>query len=265
MCRFMNRSGAILTPVFFFGAAFFVGRPWRSCLGTALRLLRPPMPARAFSSSTAPAIVTRLDLRALRHRGVGGAVGDVRAVAAVEDLAPARRSRDACRAPSVPSAPGGRGASTSSAARAAPSRARARSYTRRRCLRASGIPSRASRTDRSGRGWRGSARRLRRCRARAAATAASARSSSVMVSSVWSRPSDARRGLIVAIFRRLAKLHVGAEAAVHHVDVLAGRRDRRRATSGPCALALSSAIALSSVRSAGARSSGSDARGPPSF
>ena len=30
--------------------------------------------------------------------------------------------------------------------------------------------------------------------------------------------------MIVAIFRRFAELHVGAEAAVHHVDVLAGRR-----------------------------------------
>ncbi len=78
--------------------------------------------------------------------------------------------------------------------------------------------------------------------------------------------SDDRFGFSFdALLRRLTELDVGAEAAVDRVDVLAGRRiDAEH--RGPSALARTSAIAFSTVRSAGASVGGSDAvfPGPPS-
>ena len=74
-------------------------------------------------------------------------------------------------------------------------------------------------------------------------------------------------GLVLrSLLRRFAQLHVRAEAAVDGVDVHAGVSDRRRACRGPSAFARISAIAFSTVRSAGACVGGSDAvlPGPPS-
>ena len=205
-----------------------------------------------------------LDLRALRHRRVGGAVGHVRTVAAVEN---------AHRLAAV-----GMLAERLQFLRRLARAAHRLLRLRQQLLRAlerdrvdvvglferAEFRCRASRTDRSGRGWPGSA-------SPSSPTPSSRGSDSSLQRDVE------RDGLfgVVAAERRAARLHrrdlpASRRAARRRRS---GRASRRRAGRvagstpsdfGPCALALSSAIAFSSVRSAGARSSGSDARGPPS-
>ena len=153
----------------------------------------------AFEQSDRLAPSSAHPARALRQRGVGRAVGDVRAVAAVEDLAPPRRSPDA--APSARSSVGAR--------RAAGAR-----LLRLREQLLGALERRPCRRRRSASSERNSVAVLH-VRAEAAevgddrlavvgvpssrgSDSSRSASSSVIVSSVCSRPSDARRGFSVA-------------------------------------------------------------------